>query len=223
MTTIRGGQIPFRKAYFVVTQDHPKLPNDRVHPNTGSPDYHVKHDHLTDILNVGTKTHADLDSHLASTTDPHSSVLTQNELIITNLIRSQSGAMYTTNNAGWQFFSDQWPGYTAAFFDTMREFTSGSLFEIKNFGGPKFWFYWNGKMACDQLEIFSRIQTKDLKVDNQLQGDPTVTKIWDLHDLVLPTTAPSTPSSGSIYWDEPNSRLGVYDATAGVWKYVGLT
>uniref|UniRef100_A0A7C3SRH5 Uncharacterized protein n=1 Tax=Dictyoglomus turgidum TaxID=513050 RepID=A0A7C3SRH5_9BACT len=43
-----------------------------------------------------------------------------------------------------------------------------------------------------------------------------------MSSLRIPTSAPTSPVSGDMYWDEANNRLGIYNAAAATWKYVAL-
>ncbi|KKM89214.1 hypothetical protein LCGC14_1251020 [marine sediment metagenome] len=61
-------------AYYVLTKAEARLTNSKIHPNTGSPDYNITHDHTTDFTNVGTNTHAQLDTHKSSDGTDHSGV-----------------------------------------------------------------------------------------------------------------------------------------------------
>lgn len=58
-------------SYYVLTKVDAKLANAVLHPTTGATGYAVRHDHTQDFTNVGTKTHVQIDTHLASTSDPH--------------------------------------------------------------------------------------------------------------------------------------------------------
>ena len=52
-------------AYYVLTKAHASLVNAVLHP--ANEDYSVRHDHTQDFTNVGTNTHAQIDTHIAST------------------------------------------------------------------------------------------------------------------------------------------------------------
>ncbi|KKL82156.1 hypothetical protein LCGC14_1987610, partial [marine sediment metagenome] len=66
----------WKDPHYVVTQLHDDLANDRLHTNSGAPDYNVRHDHTQDITNVGINTHAQIDTHLAG----HSASVTWAEI-----------------------------------------------------------------------------------------------------------------------------------------------
>ncbi len=55
-----------RNAFYVLTKIELSLPNSKIHPNSGTPNFNIKHDHLTDFENAGSNTHADIDSHIAN-------------------------------------------------------------------------------------------------------------------------------------------------------------
>lgn len=64
-------------AYYVLTKAHVTLTNSKTHANSGSPNYTVRHDHDQDFTNVGTNTHAQIDTHIANVANPHTVTLDQ--------------------------------------------------------------------------------------------------------------------------------------------------
>lgn len=60
----------------------------------------------------------------------------------------------------------------------------------------------------------------DLK--NALLGESVDVKvikhISDLTISKLATSAPAVPVSGSVWWDEANNKLMIYNATTTTWK-----
>lgn len=58
-------------AYYVLTKAEARLTNSKIHPNSGSPNYNTRHDHTLDFTNVGTKTHAQIDTHISSNGTDH--------------------------------------------------------------------------------------------------------------------------------------------------------
>ena len=64
-------------AYYILTKAHAGFPNSKIHPNSGAPDYNIRHDHTLDFTNVGSNTHAQIDTHLANTSNPHAVTLGQ--------------------------------------------------------------------------------------------------------------------------------------------------
>ena len=66
-------------AYYVLTKAEPRLTNSKVHPNSGAPNYNIKHE-FTDLISkshtllddIGTNTHAQLDTHKTSDGSDHS-------------------------------------------------------------------------------------------------------------------------------------------------------
>lgn len=55
-------------SYYVLTKVEAAFVNAKIHANSGAPNYNIRHDHVTDFTNVGTKTHAQVDSHIADLT-----------------------------------------------------------------------------------------------------------------------------------------------------------
>ena len=56
--------LPF-DAYYVLTKSEASLTNSKIHSNSGAPNYNLRHDHTLDFTNVGTNTHAQVDTHIA--------------------------------------------------------------------------------------------------------------------------------------------------------------
>ena len=45
-----------------------------------------------------------------------------------------------------------------------------------------------------------------------------IKSIDDLEILVFATSAPAVPVSGSVWWDEANNKLMIYNAGLAAWK-----
>ena len=66
------------------------------------------------------------------------------------------------------------------------------------------------------------IMSSETDLKNALLGESidikVIKHISDLTISRLATSAPATPVSGSVWWDEANNKLMIYNATTAAWK-----